>query len=200
MTNKVASSWLKCLKFNFKRCSINVSYQAHGVYFRPYKDLVSLHIFCFYRFTQSLLVDTWRHFLSNIYSRKQSSHPFDGLSIHSQLLRQRESEWCPILLWGQISLHNRHLISVQILCHEPCLSSEPSNLYLFLCTQLLPTVLDPNGQSTKFHVPFFMRASYSFIAYFHPSWEATFLIEVSSKLVDKFHSQSYKTSISSTKT
>jgi len=51
LANKVAASKLKCLKFNFRRCSINFSYQALSVCFRSYKDLRSLHTLCFCPFT-----------------------------------------------------------------------------------------------------------------------------------------------------
>jgi hypothetical protein len=52
LTNRVALSRLKCLKFNFRICSIIFSYQACDACLRPYKDLMSLHTFCFYPFTK----------------------------------------------------------------------------------------------------------------------------------------------------
>jgi hypothetical protein len=79
------------------------------------------------------------------------------------------------------------------------LSSEPSDFYLFFNTHLHLIGLVLNGGFTNSYVPFLMRTSYSLcMVSFHSSREVDSSKEVGSKLLDKFNSQSYETSMSST--
>lgn len=117
LTKKVSSSRLRCL-------------------FRPYKDLTSLHVFCSCScpLTTKCYGWAWKHSIWSLHLRKQSSHSFDELSIHSMLPWQIDCGWWPILLLEQRSPHNQCLFSVQILFPRALLCACQVNYLICTCS------------------------------------------------------------------
>jgi len=120
-TNNVVSSRLQCLKFNFRICELAFHTMHKMLVLGRTMTWLDYTLFVLSLSQQSLLVETWIHYLSSLNIRKLFSHPSGGISTHFVQLKIVRCRWRPIFIWGRTSLHSQCLPSMHILSPQASL-------------------------------------------------------------------------------